>query len=205
MSPRFNPPPGWPTPPSDWSPPTGWQPDPSWPPMPAGWQLWVEDGAVATAIPPAVATAGVAGPRGSFLTKENAWLWGIGGGIALAIGSFLPFASGTVSASTEFGSGAASTVYNLPSPFDVTSLIWGLLLAGLAFGMKERKGMGTAALVLGIIGIIGYGFWTVFGIVGISVGSVHLNGAPNIGLILCDLGEIAVIAAAAKATSKKLS
>ncbi len=38
---RFNPPPGWPTPPVGWMPPKGWVPDPSWPEPPAGWQLWI--------------------------------------------------------------------------------------------------------------------------------------------------------------------
>jgi hypothetical protein len=38
---RFNPPPGWPTPPEGWTPPPGWNPDPSWTDPPAGWQLWL--------------------------------------------------------------------------------------------------------------------------------------------------------------------
>lgn len=37
----FNPPPGWPKPPTGWRPPASWRPDPSWPPPPEGWQLWV--------------------------------------------------------------------------------------------------------------------------------------------------------------------
>ena len=41
--PKFNPPPGWPTPPVNWSPPKGWTPDPSWPAPPPGWQLWIND------------------------------------------------------------------------------------------------------------------------------------------------------------------
>lgn len=40
---RFNPPPGWPKPPSDWVPPRGWKPHPLWPLPPPGWQLWVSD------------------------------------------------------------------------------------------------------------------------------------------------------------------
>lgn len=36
----FNPPPGWPTPPTEWQPPADWHPDPSWPPAPAGWDFW---------------------------------------------------------------------------------------------------------------------------------------------------------------------
>lgn len=43
---RFNPPPGWPTPPAGWRPPRGWQPDPSWPTPPIGWELWVADSPV---------------------------------------------------------------------------------------------------------------------------------------------------------------
>ena len=42
---RFNPAPGWPTPPEGWLPPAGWQPDPSWPPAPPGWQVVVDDSA----------------------------------------------------------------------------------------------------------------------------------------------------------------
>jgi hypothetical protein len=38
---RFNPAPGWPTPPEGWSPPPDWAPDPAWPPAPARWPLWV--------------------------------------------------------------------------------------------------------------------------------------------------------------------
>lgn len=40
---RFNPPPGWPAPPSGWTPGPGWQPDSSWPPPPPGWVLWIDD------------------------------------------------------------------------------------------------------------------------------------------------------------------
>ena len=40
---KFNPPPGWPKPPSSWKPPKGWLPDPDWPEMPEGWELWVSD------------------------------------------------------------------------------------------------------------------------------------------------------------------
>jgi len=43
MSARFNPPPGWPPPPSaDWIPPPGWLPDPAWPAIPDGWKLVVD-------------------------------------------------------------------------------------------------------------------------------------------------------------------
>lgn len=41
---RFNPPPGWPQPPTGWTPPPDWKADPTWPPLPHGWQLWLPDG-----------------------------------------------------------------------------------------------------------------------------------------------------------------
>ena len=50
MSQKFNPAPGWPSPPSaDWTPGPDWAPDPSWPPAPDGWQVLVDDGAVGEA------------------------------------------------------------------------------------------------------------------------------------------------------------
>jgi hypothetical protein len=42
---RFNPPPGWPSPPEGWRPAPNWKPDPKWPQPPAGWQLWVDEDA----------------------------------------------------------------------------------------------------------------------------------------------------------------
>jgi hypothetical protein len=74
---RFNPPPGWPTPPAGWRPPPGWKPDSRWPSPPAGWQLWVDgeadqghgDGGVPTPAPDAVA-------RSSFANRTGGtWGW----------------------------------------------------------------------------------------------------------------------------------
>ncbi|MEW2548822.1 DUF4041 domain-containing protein [Streptomyces sp. NPDC047002] len=59
---RFNPPPGWPTPPDGWVPPAGWEPDPSWPPLPDGWQLWVPNDSVAGTT---TAWGGIAGDQRS--------------------------------------------------------------------------------------------------------------------------------------------
>jgi hypothetical protein len=49
---RFNPPPGWPTPPEGWTPPPNWQPAPQWPQMPPGWLLWVPEAMNSTATTP---------------------------------------------------------------------------------------------------------------------------------------------------------
>ena len=57
----FNPPPGWPKPPSGWTPPRGWTPDPAWPAPPEGWQLWIstQDHATPPPLPPSAPAVGV--------------------------------------------------------------------------------------------------------------------------------------------------
>lgn len=53
MSAHFNPPPGWPSPPSpEWQPAPKWQPEPSWPPAPEGWSFWVDDEGAPVDPPP---------------------------------------------------------------------------------------------------------------------------------------------------------
>jgi len=83
----FNPPPGWPQPPTGWVPPAGWTPDPSWPEPPPGWELWISAEAPSAtrsldAPPPANpppgdaegTTPGAADARLVFLEAENAAL-----------------------------------------------------------------------------------------------------------------------------------
>lgn len=80
----FNPPPGWPRPPSSWRPPVGWKPDPAWPAPPEGWQLWlpaqgsnnrVDTGPLlAPTPPPDPAEQSVTSGRMTFLEAENALL-----------------------------------------------------------------------------------------------------------------------------------
>jgi hypothetical protein len=81
----FNPPPGWPKPPSGWVPPRGWTPDPNWPPPPEGWRLWIsnsesdqeqtvphlEIGGTKPASPPPTEDRIAAMDRVSFLEAEN--------------------------------------------------------------------------------------------------------------------------------------
>jgi hypothetical protein len=70
---RFNPPPGWPTPPEGWTPPAGWVPDASWPAPPEGWELFIHDGDDAenssTAVTPA--TAPTAAPASTTATATG--------------------------------------------------------------------------------------------------------------------------------------
>lgn len=59
---RFNPPPGWPAPPSGWVPPAGWTPDPAWPAPPEGWVLWLPADAPTEAPEPQSVTPSPAPP-----------------------------------------------------------------------------------------------------------------------------------------------
>ena len=63
MTQRFNPPPGWPVPPTGFQPPAGWRPDPSWPAPPPGWQLWVDDRPAAAPPHPPAAHPATAPPE----------------------------------------------------------------------------------------------------------------------------------------------
>lgn len=195
--PKLNPPPGWPPVPVGWTPPANWQPDPSWPTPPPGWQLWVEDGAaVAVAAPPVAsafpAGAGAGAPGSASADSALAMnsYYAIGGGAAIFIGAWLPFITVTV---TLLGSGD----FRMPLFLQLTSAIWGLILGGLGFGMRKTPGYGTALMVLAILGLIGYGAFTLFGIAGVSI----FHFSPNVGLILSLLGNIAVLVGASR--SKK--
>jgi len=181
--PVLNPPPGWPPVPAGWTPPANWQPDPSWPAPPPGWQLWIEDrGPVATAAPAAVARPAARTPAGA--AAMNSY-WAIGGGAAIIIGAWLPFIS--VSAA-DLGLGD----FKMPTSLQLTSALFGLILAGLGFGLRKTPGYGTALLVLSILGLIGYVGFTLFGLVGVSI----FHFSPSIGLILSILGCIAVLVGA---------
>jgi hypothetical protein len=75
MSARFNPPPGWPPPPTaDWLPPPGWQPNPSWP-IPPGWQLVIEEEAATPAAPEAETVADEEQAEGPPLAEDAGRWW----------------------------------------------------------------------------------------------------------------------------------
>jgi hypothetical protein len=185
--------------PQGWTPPANWQPDPSWPAPPPGWQLWIEDGAavavaappVAAAVPPAGRPAvapGSASADSALAMNSN---YAIAGGVLIFIGAWLPFIHVTV---TLIGSGD----FKMPVFLQLTSAIWGLILGGLGFGMRKTPGFGTALMVLAILGLIGYGAFTLFGIAGISIFHFY----PNVGLIFALLGNVAVLVGASRSKAR---
>lgn len=76
MPTRFNPAPGWPTPPPGWEPPAGWKPDPSWPDPPTGWPFWIEEPAPDKATPRRTwGLVGAAATVLSLVIALGAWLY----------------------------------------------------------------------------------------------------------------------------------
>lgn len=101
MSMRFNPPPGWPVPPSDWTPPPDWSPDPSWPPPPPGWQLWVPVGEPAPGQP---APAAGPGPTGS---RRALYIAGAAAALVVVVGVVVAIVALTGSDGEPAGPGIA--------------------------------------------------------------------------------------------------
>ena len=67
MEPRFNPPPGWPSPPTpDWRPEPDWQPSDQWPTAPGNWPFWVDH-----AGQPVAGPAGLYGAKGQASTGKR--------------------------------------------------------------------------------------------------------------------------------------
>lgn len=177
---RLNVPPGWPVPPEGWVPPPDWKPDPAWPPPPAGWPLWVDDEA------PAPAAAVVATS-----TRLN---WAIGGAALVPVGSFMPF----ISAPLVMGSGITDDAQGV-------SALFGLVLVGLAAGLRPpatRSRCAVALLVAGGLGALGYAAFIVLGQVGFEsegdsfMGPTEQTFDPDVGVVLCLAGcVIAAVAA----------
>ncbi|WP_306840803.1 PH domain-containing protein [Paenarthrobacter nicotinovorans] len=106
---RFNPAPGWPTPPEGWEPPEGWTPPDDWPKAPEGWnfRIPVENPATGVArglIDKARSATGQSRLSGNAETDAADVLWegassqvgGIGGGRYRLTRHYLYFESGVL-------------------------------------------------------------------------------------------------------------
>lgn len=193
MALRFNPPPGWPAPPAGWVPPPGWQPDLSWPAPPPAWQFWVDDGYgsyptswgpgfPAQPQPPRVVTA--------------AQKWGLGGALAVVVGSVLPFVSAVGLVSVD-----------VPARARLVSGGFGGLLAVLAVlaMVSATNSQLFSALLLagGALGGLGYTLFIVIGLAGIEeeqgdflTYTTTVTYEPHIGIISCTVGCVVCAVAA---------
>jgi hypothetical protein len=204
---RFNPPPNWPPPPAGWTPPAGWQPDPAWPAPPPGWQLWVEETpAQAPARAPAQAPAQAPAPAANRPPASIADArWTVGGAIAIVIGSLLPW----ISASNN-----GLVTVTITGGAKTASLLFGLVLGGIGFVIQAKSargafvkprayGWGIPLMVLSILGILGYGIFTIAGLSGVNEtdalgDTAKVTFTPNVGLVLLFLGCVAVFVGSIK-------
>lgn len=122
---RWNPPPGWPTPPPDWQPTPGWEPDPAWPPPPPGWQFWVNTRPPTEPASVILAVAGGAVAISPFIS----WLHVILIGDVNLVQLFQLAHKPVVIPYALAGVGAALTAIGLVRPASIKLL--GGLLAGL--------------------------------------------------------------------------
>ncbi len=183
MALRFNPPPGWPTPPQGFVPGPGWQPDPGWPAAPPGWQLWVPDDApgnptaAGSGAPAASAGAGEGAPR----TSAEAGYWLPPGPAPTAYGQ-PPVSGWAVPARQPSGTSrlaVAAFVLGLLG-FVVITAIVGIVFGAQALGHIRRSLQGGKTLaILGIV--FGAGWlvlWAALIAIGATVGSSSPGSSP---------------------------
>jgi hypothetical protein len=192
---RFNPPPGWPTPPEGSAPEPGWQPDPSGPQPPPGWQLWVNDDQFAAGSPSAATTqAGQAGDQGlpsygmgnAFGGSDNPYAAANPHGTANQYGAGNQYGGGS-----PYGGGMGAPYADVNQPAGGTS------------------GWAIAAFILGLLGVILLS--VIFGIValtrirrlrqrgrGLAIASLVLSGVWLLAIIA--IIAIVVVARANSAT-----
>jgi len=164
---RFNPPPGWPTPPEGFTPEPGWQPDPAWPHAPPGWQLWVDD-----AQPTVQAQAPQPSPGQAWQAPGQGWQPAQPGQYPAA---GYPMAGPYPGQPMGQASGT--------SGWAVAAFIFGLLggvLLGVIFGivaLSQIRRTGKKGRGLAIAGLILSGMWVV--VVGIAISLSSATRSPN--------------------------
>jgi hypothetical protein len=118
-------------------------------------------------------------------TRENGFVLELWGGIGIVIGAVLPFifhAQETVDGTQFAISSGIGTGYRF------ISLFFGLLLAGLAVSTRYwpvfRRPIAISALILSLLGFVGYSLFTLAGVAGITEQTgVQVSWYPNIGAL----------------------
>jgi hypothetical protein len=117
--------------------------------------------------------------------RENGFVLALWGGIGIVIGAVLPF----IFHARESVDGTQFAVSSgIGIRYQFISFFFGLLLAGLALWTRcrpvYRRPIAISALVLGLLGLVGYSLFTVAGVAGITEQTgVQVSWYPNIGLL----------------------
>jgi hypothetical protein len=134
--------------------------------------------------------------------RGNGFTLALWGGLAVAVGALLPFIANI----QETVDGTAfATGDGIDAGGRSLSFLFGLLLAGLAvwsrYRPEFRRRIAIAALITSALGLVGYCFFTLAGIVGVTVQTLDGTTAqetwdPSIGVLLSIGGCLACAIAA---------
>ena len=117
--------------------------------------------------------------------RENGFVLELWGGIGIVIGAVLPF----IFHARESVDGTQFAVSSgIGIRYQFISLFFGLLLAGLAVSTRYwpvfRRPIAISALILSLLGFVGYSLFTLAGVAGITEqAGVQVSWYPNIGAL----------------------
>jgi hypothetical protein len=128
--------------------------------------------------------------------RENGFVLALWGGIGIVIGAGLPFIY-----NVQAGGAAVSSGYVISAGDRFISILFGLLLAGLAVSTRYRPAfrqpIAISSLVLSLLGLAGYCLFTLAGIAGTTEqAGLQWSWYPNIGVVDSIAGCVACAIAA---------
>ena len=141
--------------------------------------------------------SGVVPPRlEEIAMRQNGFVLALWGGIGIVIGAVLPFIY-----NVQVDGATAPSGFGIGIGCRFISLFFGLLLAGLAVSTRYwpvfRRPIAISALVLSLLGFVGYSLFTLAGIAGITEQTgVQVSWYPNIGAVDSIAGCVACAIAA---------
>jgi len=130
--------------------------------------------------------SGVVRPRlEEVAMRENGFVLALWGGIGIVIGAVLPF---TFHAQATVDGAPVASGFGIGIGYRFISLFFGLLLAGLAVSTRYwpvfRRPIAISALILSLLGFVGYSLFTLAGVAGITEQTgVQVSWYPNIGAL----------------------
>jgi hypothetical protein len=133
--------------------------------------------------------------------RGNGYVLAVSGGGAVCLGALLPFIFHT---QASIDGAQLLSGFGIGLGYHVISFLFGALLAGLAYWTRRSparlRPIAMAALIVSVLGFLGYTLYAIAGIHGLTVnsdlGPATVSWYPSIGLLLSIAGCAAVAVAA---------